>query len=193
MNDAPITIRRAVVADVPGIATLINAFAERGKMLFRSHAELYETVRDFVVAENGAQVVGVCALEVIWSDLAEVRSLAVDPAWQGKRIGGRLVEAVIGEAQALGVQRVFALTYEQRFFERLGFAVVDKAALPLKVWSECIKCPKRDGCDEIAVVKTVLDRPTVVDDNPDTHPDLRYDVPTPFVQLQVRDKPQGSA
>lgn len=165
-------------------------------MLPRSHAELYETVRDFVVAEVAGDVggdvpriVGTCALEVIWSDLAEVRSLAVDASVQGRGLGGRMVEALIAEARELGIQRVFALTYEQRFFERLGFGVVDKAALPLKVWSECIKCPKRDGCDEIALVKTVLERPAVADDSPNAHPDLRYDVPTPLVQIHVRGKP----
>ena len=191
-DSSSISIRRAGVGDVPSIGRLINGFAEQGKMLFRSHAELYETVRDFVVAEEAAaagKIVGACALEVIWSDLAEVRSLAVAAGNQGKGFGGRMVEAVIEEARVLGIQRVFALTYEQRFFERLGFGVVDKGALPLKVWSECIKCPKRDGCDEIAMVKTVLERPAVTDDNPDAHPDLRYDVPTPLVQIHVREKP----
>src|SRR5208337_4001858 len=114
----------------PGIAALIEAFAQRGKMLFRSHAELYEAIRDFFVAQEGGKVVGICALEIQW---------------------------------------VFALTYEQAFFEKLGFAVVDKSALPLKVWSVCIKCPKRDGCDEIAMVKTVWEGTPVAEDEADGH------------------------
>jgi amino-acid N-acetyltransferase len=178
-------IRPALVRDVPGIASLIGAFASRGRMLFRSHAELYETVRDFFVASENDVIVGICALEIVWADLAEVRSLAVAEGHQGKGIGRKLVEAVVDEARRLGIQRVFALTYEQKFFERLQFSVVDKSALPLKVWSVCIKCPKRDGCDEIAVVRTLFDKPTVAEDNPDTHAELRYDVPTPIVQINV--------
>ena len=89
------------------------------------------------------------------------------------------------EARRLEIRRVFALTYEQRFFEKLGFTVVEKDALPLKVWSGCIKCPKRDGCDEIAMVKTVMEGVALVEDKADEHAELRYEVPTP---LQVRGK-----
>jgi amino-acid N-acetyltransferase len=180
-------VRPATVRDVPGIAALITTFAQRGKMLFRSHAELYEALRDFFVAEEaaGGKIVGACALEIVWADLAEVRSLAVDPAAQGKGLGKALVSAVVEEARRLQIPRVFALTYEQVFFEKLGFQVVDKAALPLKVWSVCVKCPKRDGCDEIAMVRTVFApaADAAPADHPDAHADLRYDVPTPLVQL----------
>lgn len=191
MSALHLTIRPATVRDVPGIARLINTFAERGLMLFRSHAELYETLRDFMVchdAEGG--VVGVTALEIIWADLAEVKSLAVDPSWHGHGIGRRLVEAAIDEARRLDIQRVFALTYQQAFFEKLGFHVVDKSALPLKVWSDCIKCPKRCGCDEIAMVRTLLSAPAVAEANPDTQRDLRYDVPTPLITLNIKPRPQ---
>src|SRR3954454_11874277 len=105
--------RPANVHDVPAIADLIATFAQRGKMLFRSHAELYEAIRDFHVAEIDEHVVGVCALEIVWADLAEVRSLAVSPQCQGKGIGKALVNAVVEEARRLQIQRVFALTYEQ--------------------------------------------------------------------------------
>src|SRR4051812_49245139 len=95
-------IRAATVRDVPAIAGLIGMYAERGKMLFRSHAELYEAVRDFFVAEEeGVGIAGVCALEIVWGDLAEVRSLAVAAGQQGKGIGRRLVEGVVEEARRL--------------------------------------------------------------------------------------------
>ena len=181
--DLSMHIRPATVHDVPAIAALISTFAQQGRMLFRSHAELYETIRDFHVAQVGEQIRGICALEIVWADLAEIRSLAVDPASQGQGLGRALVHATIEEALRLQIRRVFALTYEQAFFEKLSFHVVDKSALPLKVWSTCIKCPKRDGCDEIAVVKTVLEKAPAVSDDPDSHPDLRYEVPTPLVQL----------
>lgn len=179
-------IRPATVRDVPGIAALITAFAQSGKMLFRSHAELYENLRDFFVAEQDGAVVGICALEIVWADLAEVRSLAVDEAHHGRGVGSALVGAVVEEARRLEIQRVFALTYEQAFFEKHGFQVVDKAALPSKVWSVCIKCPKRHGCDEIAMVRTLFDRPAVPEENADAHAEVHYDVPTPLVQLTVK-------
>lgn len=185
-------IRPATVRDVPAMARLISTFAQRGKMLFRSHAELYETVRNFVVEEQRGAVIGVCALDVVWSDLGEVRSLAVDASCQGQGIGRRLVEAVIDQARHLQVQRVFALTYEQAFFEKLGFHAVDKSALPLKVWSECIRCPKREGCDEIAMVRTILDQPAVAEDDPNQHAELRYEVPTPLVQIRIQQEKPGA-
>ena len=177
------TTRPATVGDVPAIAALIAQFAQTGRMLFRSHAELYEAVRDFQVAEEGGSIVGVCALEVVWADLAEVRSLAVAPASQGRGVARALVNAVIEEAGRLRVQRVFALTYEEKFFAKLGFVTVEKAALPLKVWSACIKCPKRDGCDEIAMVRILQGNVPALEDAPNTHMDLRYEVPTPLTQM----------
>jgi amino-acid N-acetyltransferase len=180
-------IRPATVQDVPAIAALISTFAQQGKMLFRSHAELYETIRGFQVAvkDDGGPhaVAGICALEIVWADLAEVRSLAVDPAFHGQGIGKALVNAVVEEARRLEIRRVFTLTYEEAFFGKLGFATVDKSALPLKVWSVCIKCPKRDVCDEIAMVKTVLENAPPAADAADSHAELRYEVPTPLVQL----------
>jgi amino-acid N-acetyltransferase len=183
--DEAMNIRPATVHDVPAIARVISLFSERGIMLFRSHAELYEAIRDFFVAELNGVIVGVCALEIVWADLAEVRSLAVDPSMQGCGIGSALVRAVEEEARRLEIRRIFSLTYEQRFFQRAGFTVVEKSALPTKVWSVCIKCPKRLGCDEIAMVKTVWEGDATEEPSPDTHAELRYEVPT---QLQIRGK-----
>ena len=161
-------IRPATIHDVPRIQQIINSHAELGRMLFKSLAQLFEDVRDFAVyqepadEEDGCQpgrVTGCVALTIIWGDLAEIRSLAVDESCRGRGIGKQLVEWCVGEARRLHVRRLFALTYEQRFFEKLAFDVVDKDSLPLKVWSDCVRCPKRDGCDEIAVVRTLHDLP----------------------------------
>jgi amino-acid N-acetyltransferase len=138
---------------VPRIQEVINSHAELGKMLFKSFAQLYEDLRDFGVFEQAGQVVGCCAVTIIWADLAEVRSLAVDEAHRGRGVGRKLVEWSVDEARRLGIPRLMSLTYEQAFFEKLGFAVVPKENLPLKVWSDCVRCPKRDGCDEIAMVR----------------------------------------
>ncbi|WP_428940928.1 N-acetyltransferase [Fontivita pretiosa] len=156
-------IRPATIHDVPVIQAIINSHAELGKMLFKSYAELYENLRDFAVYESDdGQVVGCVALAIIWADLAEIRSLAVDARYQGRGIGRRLTEWCIEEARRLQIRRIMALTYEQAFFEKMGFVVVPKENLPLKVWSDCVRCPKRDGCDEIAMVRELPDVPMMV-------------------------------
>jgi amino-acid N-acetyltransferase len=168
-------IRSATIHDVPRIQEIINSHAELGKMLFKSAAQIYESLRDFVVYEVDSEmleegrlspgyVVGCAALSIIWADLAEVRSLAVDDEYRGRGIGRRLVEWAIDDARRMQIRRVMSLTYEQGFFEKLRFEVVTKESLPLKVWSDCIRCPKRNGCDEIAMVRFLQDVPMIVMD-----------------------------
>ena len=153
-------IRTATIHDVPRIQEVINSHAELGRMLFKSLAQLFEDLRDFAVYEDeDGRVVGCCALTIIWADLAEVRSLAVDESQRGKGIGRQLVDWAVEEARRLEIRKIMSLTYEQRFFEKLAFEVVPKESLPLKVWSDCVRCPKRDGCDEIAMVRTLHDVP----------------------------------
>jgi len=144
-------IRRAKVGDVARMQRLINSFAEKDAMLPRSLNALYENLRDFLVIDSEDGVIGCCALHVTWGDLAEVKSLAVDQSCQGKGYGRALVEACLDDARELGVPRVFALTYVPSFFEKLGFRRIDKSALPHKIWSECINCPKFPDCGEEAV------------------------------------------
>jgi amino-acid N-acetyltransferase len=150
-------MRPATIHDVPRIQEIIASHAELGKMLFKSYAQLYEALRDFGVYEVDGEVLGCAALTIIWADLAEVRSLAVEEKHRGKGVGRQLIEWAVDEARRLGIRRLMALTYEQSFFNKLGFEVVAKESLPLKVWSDCIRCPKRDGCDEIAVLRTLQD------------------------------------
>lgn len=150
-------IRSARVADARAISALINCYAEHDKMLFRSLAEIYENLQMFVVADEGDTVVGCCALEIIWSDLAEIKSLAVAATQMGKGLGRALVVAAVEQARQLGVPRVFALTLVPQFFERVGFAVVEKNDLPMKVWSDCARCPKQQVCDEVAVAMSLTD------------------------------------
>jgi amino-acid N-acetyltransferase len=166
-------IRSATIHDVPRIQEIISSHAELGKMLFKSLAQLYESLRDFAIYEidsdNGVEhgrvspgrVVGCCALSIVWADMAEIRSLAVDDEFRGRGIGKRLVERAVDDARRLQIRRLMALTYEQSFFEKLDFAQVAKESLPLKVWSDCVRCPKRDGCDEIAMVRVLSDVPII--------------------------------
>ncbi len=148
-------IRNAIMADVPQVHRLITHHAEFNRMLFRSHADLYEHLRDFFVyveADQTDRVLGCSALELVWRDLAEIKSLAVDEESRGRGIGRQLVETTLGEARRLGLARVFALTREQGFFERLGFKVVSRETLPHKVWTDCVRCPLQEHCDEVAMV-----------------------------------------
>jgi amino-acid N-acetyltransferase len=163
-------IRNATIHDVPRIADIINSHAERGKMLFKSYAQLFENLRDFAVYEENGEVIGVVGLSIIWADLTEVRSLAVDDAHRGKGIGTKLVQWCIDEARRLGIRKLMSLTYEERFFGKLGFVVVNKDTLPLKVWSDCVRCPKNANCDEIAMVLTHEDIPEPKLPGPDPTP-----------------------
>lgn len=145
-------IRKACIADVKSIYKLIKYHADRRRMLARSYSELYEDVRDFIIYEKRGRVLGCVALHVTWEDLAEVKSLAVATRHQGKGIGRNLVEAALKEADDLGVNRVFALTYEQDFFRKCGFRKVPKESLPHKIWSECVRCPEFPDCGEVPML-----------------------------------------
>lgn len=154
-------VRPARLIDVPRIQEIINSHAERGRMLFKNFAQLYENIRDFAIFEYGGDVVGCVALGIVWSDMAEIRSLAVDEDFIGRGIGRALVEWCVEDARRLGVRKLMSLTYEQGFFEKLSFGVVEKETLPLKVWSECVRCPKNLACDEIAMVRELFDVPQI--------------------------------
>jgi amino-acid N-acetyltransferase len=146
-------IRKARMSDVKGIQQLIAEYARKGDMLPRSLADIYENLRDyFVFEEDDGELAGSAAIHIMWEDLAEVRSLAVRDGKMRRGIGTQLVESCISEAIVLGIGRVFALTYKPEFFEKLGFHIVDKAELPQKIWTDCLKCSKFPDCDEVALV-----------------------------------------
>jgi amino-acid N-acetyltransferase len=152
-------IRPARVEDAASICGLINYYAERGRMLHRSLESVYEALREFQVAQDDAGgVIGCVAVDVYWGNLAEVKSLAVAPESRGGGIGTLLVKAAIRDARALGLKKLFALTYEKDFFLRLGFQVIRREKLPEKVWRECIGCLKSDACDEIAMILELSSR-----------------------------------
>ncbi|MBF0342927.1 MAG: N-acetyltransferase [Nitrospirae bacterium] len=145
-------IRKAIVADAPAAHKLINDFASLQLMLPRSLNAIYGNIREYFVCYEDDLIVGVCALHILWENLAEVKSLAVLPSNQRRGIGGQLVRHCLEESSALGVNRVFALTYVPDFFIKCGFEKIDKSDLPHKTWSDCINCPKFPSCDEQAVI-----------------------------------------
>jgi len=145
------TVRKAKIKDAERIQILINEYAKLGLMLPRSIQSIYENIRDFWVYEEEGKVLGTCALTIFWSDLAEIRSLAVDREHTGRGIGTALVRRALEESKEFGIFRVFTLTYQVKFFEKLGFKVIDKEKLPQKIWRDCINCVKFPNCDETAM------------------------------------------
>lgn len=154
--------RHATFADVEGIYNLVMNYANDGIMLARSRNTLYETLRDMIVAvDETGDVKGVGALHIIWAELAEVRTMAVDPTVTRHGIGAAIVRRLLAEGRKLGVKKFFTLTYKPGFFQTLGFVTITKNELPHKVWKDCIECPKFPDCDEIAMVR---DESTAADD-----------------------------
>jgi amino-acid N-acetyltransferase len=145
-------VEKARIADVPQMHKLINGFADRGQMLARPLSELYESVRDFFVIRDGDEVIACAALHVAWSDMAEIRSVAVAEDSQRKGIGARIVAACLKEAGEMGIETVFCFTYRPEFFKEQKFVDIDKMELPRKVWTDCFRCPKFPNCDETALV-----------------------------------------
>jgi len=145
-------IEKARISDVTQMHELINYFADKDEMLPRPLSEIYENIRDYFVVRQGERIIACAALHVMWSDLAEIKSVAVAEGSQGQGLGDQLVEACLKEAKELGMPTVFCLTYKPAFFERLGFSQLDKMELPRKVWGECYRCPKFPDCDEVALI-----------------------------------------
>lgn len=148
-----IVVRKATLKDIPALLRLINGYASGGIMLPRTEFELAENIRDFMVAEAGGELAGCGALHFYTPGFAEVRSLAVDPAQKGSGIGREIVAALEREAREYDLEAIFAFTYVTGFFAKAGFSEVERGELPLKVWKDCLRCPKFNNCDEIAVVK----------------------------------------
>ena len=145
-------VEKATIKDVPHIHKLINYFAGKELMLPRPLSEIYENIRDYFVVREGEKVIACAGLHVNWSDLVEIKSVAVAEESQQQRIGAMLIEACLNEARELGIPTTFCLTYQPAFFEKFGFSQVDRMELPRKVWSECYRCPKFPDCDEVALV-----------------------------------------
>jgi amino-acid N-acetyltransferase len=148
-------LRKACIGDVKTIHRMINVSAGREEMLPRSLMDIYGSLRDFFVYydEERRHIQGICAMNIIWENLAEIRSLYVDEPYRGKGIARNLVEACVSEAITLELYRIFTLTYQREFFSRLGFKVVDRSSLSEKIWSDCFRCSKYpDYCDEMAMI-----------------------------------------
>ena len=145
-------IHKAKLADVRRMMPLLNAYARQAEILQRTEEDVYRTIREWVIAEIEDNIVGMGSLLVMWHDLAEVRSLVIDPTYQGQGIGRQITDMLLMEAEALSLPRVFALTRKPGFFLKIGFKLTRIETLPRKVQRDCVFCPKFHACDEVAVI-----------------------------------------
>ncbi len=150
-------IRKAKIKDVKAIHSLLQHYGNKGELLSRPLSQLYDHLRDFLVyiEDTEETLLGCCALQITWEDMAEIRSLAVHPEHQKKKIGAKLVEAALADARSFSLSKVFTLTYQPEFFKKFGFVQIPMTELPLKIWGDCLSCVKYPDCDEIALMKTL--------------------------------------
>jgi amino-acid N-acetyltransferase len=133
-----IEIRPARTSDIKGIRKLIDTYTQARLLLSKETVTLYESVQEFTVAVEGGEVVGCGALHVLWEDLAEVRTVAVSPHLRRHGVGQRLLEAIMERARAIGVKRIFCLTFETEFFGRNGFEEIHGAPVSPEVFSQLL-------------------------------------------------------
>jgi amino-acid N-acetyltransferase len=145
--------RNAILPDVEQIYSIIHPYSQSGTLLPRAMAELNENVRDFVVAEDAGKIIGCGALHLYGMHLAEVRTIAVDPAAKGRGAGRKVVEALLEEATRQHVACVCLFTRIPDFFGHLGFTVARREELPDKIYKDCVHCPNLFACDEVAMVR----------------------------------------
>jgi amino-acid N-acetyltransferase len=151
----PADVRKARMSDIASMLALINGYAASGTMLPRTEFEISESMRDFSIAESAGRLVGCGALHFYSPTTGEIRSLAVDESAKTHGVGRRLIETLLEEALEYSLDAVFAFTYVPDFFRKMGFLEVERGALPLKAWKDCLRCPKFHGCDEIAVMRVL--------------------------------------
>jgi amino-acid N-acetyltransferase len=169
-----LVVRKAGMHDIAPILALINGYAAKGVMLPRTELEVSEVIRDFSVILSAGKLLGCGALHFYSPSIAEIRSLAVAEEVKTHGIGRRLIEALVREASEYTLHAVFAFTYVAGFFSKMGFQEVERGELPLKAWKDCVRCPKFQCCDEIAVMRLL---------RPESLRSSHQDVPSDDFQL----------
>jgi len=165
----PFSLRKAEISDVRDILNLVNGFAGQNLMLARGPQYIFENVRDFVVAVTKAsaaektgpsdhhvnRIIACASLHVLWEDVAEVRSIAIQPDCQNMGLGKKLIDFLKTDGKRLGIKTVFTFTLAEDFFTSLGFVRKERESLPSKVWGECSRCPKFFKCDEVGMILNI--------------------------------------
>jgi amino-acid N-acetyltransferase len=166
-------VRKAKLQDAVNIFELVNSLSGDGTLLRRSYAEICENVRDFTVAESESGVfLGCGALHLYGPHLAEVRSIVVKPEAKGQGAGGKILRALLAEAEDQGVTAVCLFTRIPDFFFHFAFRVVDRTTLPDKIYKDCQTCPRLYACDEVAMVRGPLPRIAVLGPSRFSEPEL---------------------
>jgi amino-acid N-acetyltransferase len=148
--------RRARISDAPAIHSLVAHYAAQGFLLPRAPEEIRVNIGHFIVQEENRHVVSCLSLESYGADLAEIRSIAVDPESRGQGLGARLIASALDEARRRGIARVFAVTHAPQFFERQGFAAAARQSLTEKIERDCRICSQQRTCKLVAVIATVI-------------------------------------
>jgi amino-acid N-acetyltransferase len=165
--------RRAIVSDAQQICDLVQQYSGDGTLLPRRYGEICENIRDFVVVQERGQIVGCGALHIYGPHLAEVRSIAVDPSFQRRGAGQRIVKMLLKEAAQQQISRICLFTRIPDFFSRLGFNLAAREELPDKIFKDCLACPRLHCCDEVAMLHGEVDARTTP----------AYDARSPLIQL----------
>lgn len=149
-----IELVKAKLSDIPAMQALVVSEVKEGVILNRTEDEVATNIRSYVLAKDGDKLVGYTALHIHSKRLAEIRSLIVDEAYRGQKVGQRMVEFTLEEAKAIGVEEdVLVLTYLPEFFQKLNFKEINKEVIPEhKIWADCIKCIHFPICNEVALV-----------------------------------------
>ncbi len=147
-----ISIKRASKSDIDSIFNLLHLYAEKGLLLPPNRADLHQRIDTFIIAKLADKLIACASLRNFENNLFEIRSLSVSAECAGKRIGSKLVNYLLKNFNIPSGSRVFALTYRSNFFQRLGFKCVSKELFPEKIWNDCDICPKKEHCDEQAVM-----------------------------------------
>ena len=134
-----VIIRPATTSDIKAIRQIIDTYVLARRLLAKETVTLYETVQEFTVAEYEDEVVGCGALHVLWEDLAEIRTVAVLEKMRGMGVGNKIINAVVERAKALGVERIFCLTFETDFFARNGFEIIEGAPITHDVYEQLLR------------------------------------------------------
>ena len=151
-----IEYKKPTLSDIPQMQLLVAPEIESGIILARTDDEIATNIRSYTLAMDGDKLIGFCALHIHSPNLAEIRSMIIDGDYRGQNIGSQLVSKVCQEGKLLGLNEVLALTYQQHFFERLGFVEIPKESIPEhKIWADCIKCKHFPVCNEVSLIKTL--------------------------------------
>jgi len=148
--------KKATLLDIDDMQRLVKPEVEKGIILHRSDDEIATNIRSYTIAKDGKKLVGFSALHIFSKKLAEIRSIIIDKEYRGLGIGKNIIARLIKEGKELGVESIFALTYEREFFEKIGFFEIEKDKLPeQKIWADCVKCKLFPICNEIAFIKHI--------------------------------------